>query len=275
MWRPRKRSVTVVASLLVLVVALIGFGAWYYLLRQRIPKYESAAEHFKYASIGVEAANGVPYWIWYVLPRVFPDKVLVQPGPDGLVDIKRAYESFGFIWENDRDAPIGLPVATVGFRRIGINCALCHTAAVRDSAAAPARILLGAPSGQLDLQRYLRFLYAAAGDPRFEPRFIMPEIERVQRLPVVERWLYRVLVIPQMRAALLRQRAQLAWMDRAPDWGPGRSDPFNPAKTQILELPADGTVGNSDIVPLWNFRRRENYKLHWDGLNNSLDEGVL
>ena len=32
----------------------------------------------------------------------------------------------------------------------------------RESNTAPRRILVGAPSGQLDLQRYLRFLFACA-----------------------------------------------------------------------------------------------------------------
>src|SRR5262245_10215964 len=182
MGQSRRRSVLVVASVLVLIAAPVGFTAWYYLLRQRIPTYESPVEHFKYASIGVEAANGVPYWIWYVLPRVFSDKVPAIAGPDGTVDVRQAYESFGFIWEEDREAPVGLPVATVGFRRLGINCALCHTAMVRDSATSPPRILIGAPSGRFDLQRYLRFLYACAADPRFEPRTLLEEIERVQRL---------------------------------------------------------------------------------------------
>src|SRR5262245_25819691 len=113
MWRSRRRSLMLVATVLVLVAAPVAFAAWYYLLRQRIPTYESAVEHFKYASIGVEAANGIPYWIWYVLPRVFPDKVPVTTGPDGRVDVKQAYESFGFIWEDGRDAPVGLPIATV------------------------------------------------------------------------------------------------------------------------------------------------------------------
>src|SRR5262245_19364434 len=112
MWQSRRRSVLVVASVVILIAAPVGFTAWYYLFRQHIP---TALDHFKYASIGVKAANGVPYWIWYVLPRVFPDKVPAIAGSDGVVDVKRAYESFGFIWEEGRDAPIGLPIATVGF----------------------------------------------------------------------------------------------------------------------------------------------------------------
>ena len=71
----------------------------------------------------------------------------------------------------------------------------------------------------------------------------------------------------------MMQAAQLSWMDRNPAWGPGRSDPFNPAKAQLLELGPDGTVGNSDPPPLWNMKAR--HALHWDGLNDSLHEIVV
>ena len=52
--------------------------------------------------------------------------------------------------------PIGLPVETVGFPRVGLNCGLCHIGSVRADAAAPQRIVLGAPNSTLDLQRYFR-----------------------------------------------------------------------------------------------------------------------
>lgn len=37
----------------------------------------------------------------------------------------------------------------------------------------------------------------------------------------------------------------------------------------------DSTVGNSDMVPIWNMRARHGTALHWDGLNLSLREVVL
>ena len=75
----------------VALLAFVGviFGAWYHLFRQVPRHYASIEEHFKYGSIGVEAASGIPYWVWAVLPRVFADKI----GPDG-------YRSFGFIFED-------------------------------------------------------------------------------------------------------------------------------------------------------------------------------
>ena len=44
-------------------------------------------------------------------------------------------------------------------------------------------------------------------------------------------------------------------MRSRPDWGRGRIDPFNPVKFRYLEQPVDATIGNSDMVPLWNLGR--------------------
>jgi len=64
-------------------------------------------------------------------------------------------------------------------------------------------------------------------------------------------------------------------MYKNPEWGPGRVDPFNPVKFGILELPVDTTIGNSDMVPVWNMKARQGMSLHWDGLSASLHEVVL
>ena len=37
------------------------------------PFFASDEEHFLYGSVGTEAEQGVPYWIWLVLPRIFPE----------------------------------------------------------------------------------------------------------------------------------------------------------------------------------------------------------
>jgi mono/diheme cytochrome c family protein len=247
-----------------LVVIGMVVAGWYHLFRQVPRHYASIEEHFKYGSVGVEAANGIPYWVWLVLPRVFPDKI----GADG-------YRSFGFIFEEKRDHPIGTSVMTVGFPRLGINCGLCHVGSVRASESEPQKLLVGAPNTTLDLQRYLRFLFACANDPRFTADNILSEIALVHDLSLVERLLYRFAIIPQMRRALREQARDVAWMDRFPDWGPGRVDPFNPAKVQITKRPFDGTIGAADIVALWNFRPRRDFGLHWDGLNTSLKEIFL
>ena len=35
------------------------------------------------------------------------------------------------------------------------------------------------------------------------------------------------------------------------------------------------TIGNSDMVPIWNMKARQGMSLHWDGLSTSLREVVL
>jgi len=64
-------------------------------------------------------------------------------------------------------------------------------------------------------------------------------------------------------------------MDSRPNWGPGRIDPFNPVKFNTLILPKDDTIGNSDMMPLWNQKLHKDFSLHWDGLETSLVETVL
>ena len=206
---------------LLVVAAVIGGILWYHLLREGpAEQFASDEEHFKYGSVGVEAANGIPYWVWVVLPRVFADKI-----PDG-----KGYRSFGFIWEDGHDTPVGLSRKTVGFPRLGINCGLCHIGTVRAAEADRPSVVVGAPNTTLDLQRDLRFLFASAEDPRFDADRILEEIAKLHQLSPVEHLVYRFIVIPQTRKALLKQKRQLQFMYATPDWGPGRVSPFNPAK---------------------------------------------
>ena len=107
------------------------------------------------------------------------------------------------------------------------------------------------PGTRIDPQAYLRFLIRAGADPRFNADTIMAEIKAIYDMPLWERALYRFLLIPATRKALKEQGPRFVWTDSRPDWGPGRIDPFNPVKFQNLGLPDDGTIGNSDMMPLW------------------------
>jgi len=121
----------------------------------------------------------------------------------------------------------------------------------------------------------LRFLFACASDPRFTADTLLAEIAKNYQLSLLDRAIYRFVLIPQTRKALLQLRDSDAWMQRNPDWGRGRIDPFNPVKFGILKQPVDTTIGNSDMVPLWNLKQHEGYAYHWDGLNPNLQEVVL
>ena len=102
----------IVAGLFAAIVVLIVF-AWFVLLRPVAqPHTNDPLQVFDHGSIGNEAQQGLPYWIWRVLPTVFADHL---PGPGG-------YASVGFLWEPGRDhsdAPIGFSRARVGFERSG------------------------------------------------------------------------------------------------------------------------------------------------------------
>ncbi len=262
-WRMRIAAVAA-------VIVLLGAMLTYYEFFRTVPPpyFASDEEHFLYGSIGTEGTAGVPYWIWLVLPRVFPEKLPYQGG----------YESLGIVAQEGRELPVGFSKQTIGIERVGINCAFCHTSSYRMSPAAKPVIVPAGPSNTTSPQDYLRFLFACAADPRFNAKTIMPEIARNYRLSLLDRLTYRFILIPFTKRTLLQQQNQLTqygWMKNLPPWGYGRIDPFNPVKYRVLNQPVDGTIGNSDMVPLWNLKAHEGYSFHWDGLNNKLQEVVI
>ncbi len=250
--------------ILVAVAAIIGVLAplvWWHLFRTVPVGYPSDEEHFKYGSIGVEATAGMPYWLWLVMPRMFPEKL---PGPAG-------YTSLGIVWEEGKEMPIGFTKTTIGIPRVGVNCAACHTTSVRKTAEDKPMFILGGPAHQFDIQAYQRFLIACAKDPRFTADAILKELEYVYKFSFIERLFYRYLIIPATRRSLLEMEKQFAWMDLRPDWGPGRTD-MNPFKLMVLKLADDRSIGNTDMMALWNERKHEGFLRHSDGLNPLLIE---
>lgn len=252
-------------GVLAILVLALGAGAWNTMFRTFPVELEDDAEYFKYGTIGIEASAGIPYWIWLVLPRVFPQHL---PGPGG-------YASLGVTWEEGSELPVGFSKTTIGFPRVGANCSFCHTSTYRTDETAPRQVVPGGASTTVDTQGYLRFLTAVASDPRFTADNLMPEIEYLVRLSPAERSLYRNVLIPQTRRGLLQLGETYAWMDDQPAWGPGRIDPFNPVKVGVLLRPVDGTIGNSDMMPVWALDERDGHDLHWDGLNPSIREVVI
>jgi hypothetical protein len=250
----------------VAIVALAGTAVIYDRLFRAAdaPYFESDEEHFLYGSIGAEAREGIPYWVWLVLPRVFPD---LLPTPGG-------YAALGLLSQDGREMPIGLTKVTIGYPRVAVNCALCHTASVRSSPDDLPRIVVGAPAHQAGAHEYRRFLAAAAADPRFTASNILAEISRNYRLSFVDRLLYRFVVIPGTR----RQLRQLAEGSTPTaddgDWGRGRADLFTLLKVRKLGLPGN-TPGTADTVPLWRLDARAERGLFWDGLHTSLRDALV
>jgi hypothetical protein len=262
-WRTRLVAIAI-------VLVAIGAGLTYYEFFRTLPPpyFASEEEHFLYGSIGTEATAGVPYWIWLVLPRIFPDKLPYAGG----------YESLGIVAQEGRDLPIGFSKQTIGIERVGINCAFCHTATYRVHANDKPIVVPAAPSHTTSPQDYLRFLFACAADSRFNSSTIMAEIAKNYKLSLLDRLTYRFALIPFTKLTLLQQQntyQQYGWMKDNPRWGNGRIDPFNPVKYRILNQPVDRSIGNSDMVPVWNLAAHEGYSFHWDGLNTNLQEVVI
>lgn len=256
-------AVGVAAALAAVVVTGL---IWY---RRDVPEvHVGAVDHFKYGSIGSESRAGVPYWIWLVLPEVFPQHLPAGPG-DG-------YERFGFIYEDEspRGRPIGTSYREDPIPMVGLNCASCHTGVLRDSEQADREVIVGMSANQLDLQGYLKFLFAAADDHRFDADAILPAIERVNPdFGWMERQFYRYFVIPRTKSGLLEEARRFEWMDKFPAFGPGRVDTFNPYKFNLFEMDDDDPhVGTADFPPLWNQALKEGMSLHWDGNNDSVLE---
>lgn len=256
-------------GMLLFMTVVVGGITYYKFFREVPPTYfASAEEHFLYGSIGTEGTDGVPYWIWLVLPRVFADKL---PSAGG-------YQSLGVVVQEGRELPVGLSKQTIGMARVGINCAFCHTATYRKSPTDTPVVVPAGPSNTTSPQDYLRFLFACASDPRFNSSTIMAEVAKNHRLSLLDQLIYQVVLVPFTRITLLQQQnqfTQYGWMNNNPPWGNGRIDPFNPVKYRVLNQPVDGSIGNSDMVPLWNLAAHKGFAFHWDGLNDTLQEVVL
>ena len=223
---------------------------------------------FKYGTIGTEGSVGIPYWIFVVLPEVFPDRLPNRPGA--------GYTRLGFTYETpESDLPIGTTKGGGLVPRVGLNCATCHAGSYREAPDAPPRIVLGMPSHQMDLQAYGRFLSAVAKDPRFDADTLIAAMQKREGFGFFDGLVYRFFAIRRTKDGILERDPRIAWFDKRPPQGPGRVDTFNPYKEMFAEatnFDTDDTVGTADLPSLWNQRRRQGLWLHWDGNNNSVDE---
>lgn len=242
----------------VLLGLMAAWFGWYKFLRtEPEPKWADESERFKYGSIGAEFSRGMPYWIWAVLPRVFPD---LMPGPGG-------YKSFGLVWEEGHEMPVGFTKQVIGFPRVANNCAICHVGTWRSKEEEVPHLVVASPANTVNVQAMIRFLIACGKDSRFNSGVLLTEISREAKLSFVDRLIYRFLLIPLTRSALKRQEQQMAWMNRphVPDWGPGRDDPMNLTKYFMTTQPLDDTVGQADFPSNWNLQSRKgtNLFLNW------------
>src|SRR4029450_11889347 len=263
---------------LLVAVALITIGCLYFAYRfsRDAPvSYADPEEHFKYGSTGGERESGIPYWIWKVLPKMFPEYL-----PDKTYTPGREYVSLGFLYEPGKDLPIGVSRRnTQGLDRVFLNCAICHAGSVRGTPQSPRTIYTGMPSNTGYLEAFERFIFACASDQRFNAPRILAEMEGIgAKYDLINRFLLRYYAIPFMRERLLMLKGHFRFGDWEPDAGPGRTDTFNPAKT-LLEFPLEKLetrelVGLCDLPSSWlqGPRKEKNIHAHWDGNNSMMEE---
>ncbi|PSN14435.1 hypothetical protein C7271_21670 [filamentous cyanobacterium CCP5] len=231
-------------------------------------QYANINDHFKYASIGGASTNGIPYWVWKVLPVMFPEKL---PG--------EGYESLGFIQEPGHDLPIGFARDTyLGLDMVTQNCATCHVGSLRNTPESLPQTIAAMPSNTVDLAKYIQFVTTVPFDARFTAQEMMPQIEAIGAdFNPLEKLLYRFFVIPRSRDALITLASKLAFIDLESAYGPGRVDTFTPYKTRQFNFPVDQLRaeelnGIGDFPSIWQQRPRQGMQLHWDGNNTSVDE---
>jgi len=227
----------------------IGAFAWYKFFRQ-VPQptwiTEDPDANFLYGSVGTEGQAGIPYWIVVVLPRIFDD---LLPGPGG-------YASLGLPWEEGQELPAGFSKKTVGFERIGFNCALCHATRYRTRGDETPTVVAGGGSHTADIEGLLNFFSDAANDSRFGAETILTQIDLAYPLGWTDRLLYRFVFIPLTRKQLQEQGQEFAWGADRPHWGPGRDAPMNLTKFNFLGLDVDESVDNTDFPAIWNLQAR-------------------
>ncbi|MEO1016636.1 MAG: cytochrome c [Pseudomonadota bacterium] len=278
LWRLFILAIVVIIFLIGLAAIIVGSVALARFTDSGTPHHEDIVEHFKYGSIGSEPESGLPYWLWQALPRLYPEEF------EGRND----YRAFGFLYEKDdqgepRDLPIGVSQRRVnGVDLVWLNCAICHAGTVRMSADDTATIIPAMPSNNLDLMRFIEVVLGAGPDPELAPDNLFPVLDKMGAdLDWIDRLVWRLYVLPQVREGLLDQRAKLGeLLEAQSDWGPGRVDTFNPYKLlefgqTIADLGDDEIHGASDFPSIFHQGPRDGMQLHWDGNNPSLQERNL
>ena len=84
MFETKNKSTKKITLAVILVLAgVFGYITWYKAFRVvPQPEFASGDKRYMYGSLGAEDNVGLPYWIFLVLPRMFPEYL---PGPGGYI----------------------------------------------------------------------------------------------------------------------------------------------------------------------------------------------
>lgn len=265
---PRRR-VWLVLALALAGLVLGGAAIAFEFTRDVAQSFSDPVRQFKYGSTGGDRLAGLPVGVFRALPEVCRKYL---PG-DGL-------KSLGFNFEAGMDRPIGTSERhSLGFNRISLNCAACHSGSWRESAGSPRQIVVGMPANRLDIERFIRMLTDCSLDESFNPWQLAQAAERQGvHYNFLQRLLLRYTVVPAMREGLIFARYRFRFLESETAFGPGRVDTFGPEKALLNwpfeSLPAREMTGVSDLPSLWLQapRAASGMHLHWDGNNDSVEE---
>jgi len=217
--------------LAVVIVAAAALAAAVYCALYRVVPQPASLHGSFYRSVDAGAAEGVPYWIWLVLPRIFPDYV---PGTGG-------YAAFGLSWQETKEMPVGFAKQRVGYIRVTGNCALCHAIRHDRTDGLPPDVTLAYGAKPTDIQPLLDFYRNCARDPRFTADDILAEVGNATKLSLADRLLYRCVLIPRARRMLLDANSSTT-----PLFGPTIRQHIRDPKAPV---PEDGQVRASGYLP--------------------------
>jgi mono/diheme cytochrome c family protein len=202
---------------------------------------------FKYLSIDVERDAGLPYWIFYVLPMIFPEKLPAIGG----------YEAFGLPWEEGVELPIGMTKVTIGYPRIGFNCALCHTTRYRKQPTDKPTFIPAGPGHTQNIEALSRFFYECAKDPRFDSANILSAMDNFVKLDLIDWLLYRFYIIPETKKRIIEGGENFLWTYRTepPAWGRGQDGPTYSRKYVRDDVSNTGHYGSNQFPAIWNLAK--------------------
>jgi mono/diheme cytochrome c family protein len=267
MRRAWAKPVLIVLGVLAVLGIAVGGIVWWKIFKAKDQTLTADIDRFKYGSLGGDLIAGIPYPLFMILPRVFPD--LVEKHATAGYGKEKfghgGYGAFGLPWEEGQRLPVGLSIKQLGYERVTANCSLCHTASYRLHPNDKPSFAFGGPGHTVNIQGLLRFLFAAANDDRFSMTRLMPELALQFELDWIDWATYSFVLIPGTRAALRLGEKQLQWMDEKTAWGPGRDDAFNLPKYVLTQSPKDDTIGNTDFPALWRLAERDGHLLHAGG----------
>jgi hypothetical protein len=179
-----------------LFALMIGALAWFKLVHVVAqPGWITSDQRdsYFYGSVGADKATGLPYWIWLAMPRLFPE---YMAGPGG-------YATLGMSWEEGKEMPIGFAKQRVGYIRVTGNCALCHVTSRPNGKDEVPTIIPFTKGKTTDIEPLLSFFKKCALDPRFNADEFLSEIDNDTRISLADRLLYRYILIPRIRKALI------------------------------------------------------------------------